>query len=354
MQLGIVIPCYNEQDVLPETSRRLGQLLDRLVGESLINAASRIYFVDDGSRDTTWSLIEQLTLRDARFCGVKLSRNRGHQNALLAGLLSAEGDALVSVDADLQDDLEVIADMVRLFKAGTDIVYGVRDDRTSDSAFKRFTAEFYDRVLATMGVDVVFNHADYRLLSRRAVSALGEFREVNLFLRGIVPQLGFRSEVVKYKRGERFAGESKYPLPKMLALALQGVTSFTAAPLRVITGLGSLVCFGSFVMVLWALGVRLFTDNALPGWASTVVPVYFLGGVQLLCLGVIGEYLAKIYLEVKARPRFMIDQLAGDRFLDANPSSGYVATIAHNPALPTRQRATSLHERDRVLISGGD
>jgi glycosyltransferase involved in cell wall biosynthesis len=310
VRLGIVVPCYNEQEVLDETARRLAALLDRLCSAGLIDRASAVYFVDDGSRDDTWPIIQRLS-SDPRFRGIKLSRNRGHQNALFAGLMNAEGDALISVDADLQDDLEVIEQMVRRFIDGIDIVYGVRSDRTTDTWFKRFTAESYYRVLSALGVQVVFNHADYRLLSRRALVALASYREVNLFLRGIIPQLGFRTATVEYARGERFAGESKYPLKKMVALALEGVTSFTAAPLRAITGLGFLVCLGSFGMVAWALLARLFTDAAMPGWASTVVPMYFLGGVQLLCLGVIGEYLAKIYTEVKARPRYLIDAVAG-------------------------------------------
>ncbi len=313
-QLGIVIPCYNEQEVLPETARRLKALLGQLAADDLIAESSRVYFVDDGSRDRTWPLIEQLAAEDPRFCGIKLARNRGHQNALIAGLLNAQGDALISIDADLQDDLGAIAEMLEAHRNGADIVYGVRDDRRADTWFKRQTAELYYRILAAMGVQIVFNHADYRLLSRRAVDALASFREVNLFLRGIVPQLGFKTAQVTYRRGERFAGESKYPLRKMVSLALQGVTSFTAAPLRFITGLGFLVCLGSFAMAGWAVVTRLFTDQALPGWASTVVPMYFLGGVQLLCLGVIGEYLAKIYSEIKARPRFVLDKVVGDGF----------------------------------------
>jgi polyisoprenyl-phosphate glycosyltransferase len=310
VRLGIVVPCYNEQEVLAETARRLEQLMSRLTAIELISPESTVYFVDDGSCDATWPMIQRLS-SDRRFRGIKLSRNRGHQNALLAGLMAAEGEAVVSVDADLQDDLNVIETMVRRFVDGVDIVYGVRSDRTTDSWFKRFTAESYYRVLAWLGVEVVFNHADYRLMSRRALRALAEYRETNLFLRGIIPQLGFTTATVEYARGERFAGETKYPLRKMIALALDGVTSFTAAPLRAITALGLIVCAGSFVLVAWALLARLLIDSAMPGWASTVVPIYFLGGVQLLCLGVIGEYLAKIYMEVKARPRFTVDTYAG-------------------------------------------
>jgi glycosyltransferase involved in cell wall biosynthesis len=311
VRLGIVVPCYNEQEVLGETARRLDELLSHLVSIKLISPESAVYFVDDGSRDATWSIIQALSA-NARFRGIKLSGNRGHQNALIAGLMTARGDAVISVDADLQDDLNVIETMVRRFMDGDDIVYGVRADRTSDSWFKRFTAESYYRVLSALGVGVVFNHADYRLLSRRALRALSDYREVNLFLRGIIPLLGFKASTVEYVRTERFAGESKYPLKRMVGLAVEGVTSFSAAPLRAITALGMLVCVGSFAMVAWAILVRMFSEKAMPGWASTVVPIYFLGGVQLLCIGIIGEYLAKIYMEVKARPRFIIEARAGD------------------------------------------
>jgi glycosyltransferase involved in cell wall biosynthesis len=338
VRLGIVVPCYNEQDVLDETARRLGALLDRMVDSGLIARSSAVYFVDDGSRDRTWEIIQRLSA-DPRMRGIKLTRNRGHQNALFAGLMDAEGDVLISVDADLQDDLNVMEDMLRLHIDGCDIVYGVRADRTTDTWFKRFTAESYYRALGALGVQVVFNHADYRLLSRRTLEALAGFKEVNLFLRGIIPQLGFRTATVEYARGERFAGESKYPLRKMLALALEGVTSFTAAPLRAITGLGFLVCLGSFAMVAWALLARLLTDAAMPGWASTVVPIYFLGGVQLLCLGVIGEYLAKIYMEVKARPRYLIDARAGGAPM-ALPGSN--DGLGHAPPASIRPSSTAV------------
>ena len=308
MRLAIVVPCYNEQEVLPEAASRLMGVLNRLAAKGRIAADSCIYFVDDGSKDSTWSIIAELAKRHPQVKGLKLSRNRGHQNALIAGLFHAQGDALVSIDADLQDDVDVIADMVEAYLSGCEVVYGVRGDRSSDSFFKRFTAEGYYRVLKTLGVDVVFNHADYRLLSRRAIEALREYREVNLFLRGVVPLLGFKSTTVSYARSERFAGESKYPLHKMLRLAAQGVTSFSATPLHLITWLGLAVCFLSFSLTLWVLGVRFFTDEAVPGWASTVVPIYFLGGVQLLCTGVIGEYLAKTYMEVKGRPRYIIEE----------------------------------------------
>jgi len=309
-QLAIVAPCYNEEAVLPETSRRLLGLLERLAGAGLVSTASRIYFVDDGSSDRTWDLIEELARAHPQVCGIKLSRNRGHQNALIAGLFTAEGDAIVSIDADLQDDVEVIREMVQRFHDGCDVVYGVRSDRSVDGLM-RYPAKLHYRLLRLMGAEVVLDHADFRLMSRRAIEALREYREVNLYVRGIVPMLGFRTATVAYTRAERFAGESKYSLRKLAALAFQGVTSFSAAPLRLITALGLLVCTGSFALVTWALWLRLFTDQIPPGWASTVVPIYFLGGVQLLCIGVIGEYLAKIYLEVKARPRFVIERIAG-------------------------------------------
>jgi glycosyltransferase involved in cell wall biosynthesis len=308
MQLAIVVPCYNEQEVLPETSRRLLGMLERLAADGLASAASRIYFVDDGSRDRTWSLIEELARTHPQICGIKLSRNRGHQNALIAGLFTAEGDAIVSIDADLQDDVEVIREMVQRYHEGCEIVYGARSDRAVDGLM-RFPAKLHYRLLRLLGAEVVLDHADFRLMSRRAIEALREYREVNLYVRGIVPMLGFKSAIVAYRRAERFAGESKYSVRKLASLAFQGVTSFSAAPLRLITALGLAVCAGSFALVLWALWVRLFTDQLVPGWASTVVPIYFLGGVQLLCIGVIGEYLAKIYLEVKARPRFVIERV---------------------------------------------
>jgi len=311
MKLAIVIPCYNEEAVLPETSSRLILLLSELISSGSISQDSYVLFVDDGSRDATWSIIEKLAAENGCFRGVKLSRNRGHQTALVAGLLAAEGDAIVSVDADLQDDLQAIEQMATAFKAGADVVYGVRKRRETDTFFKRFTAEGYYRLLEKLGVEIVFNHSDYRLLSRRAIDALRQFEERNLFLRGIIPQLGFPSAIVYFDRAERFAGESKYPLKKMLAFAWQGITSFSAAPLRAITGIGILISLGSFLVAAWALWIRFFSDSAVPGWTSTVVPMYFLGGVQLLCIGIIGEYLAKIYVEVKRRPHYFIEKTVG-------------------------------------------
>jgi glycosyltransferase involved in cell wall biosynthesis/putative flippase GtrA len=309
VSLGVVVPCYNEEEVLSETWARLERLLVSLISKGIISTTSRIYFVDDGSRDKTWHIIEQFAAQNPLVKGIKLSRNRGHQNALLAGLLTAEGDVLVSIDADLQDDLGAIESMLQAHRAGYDIVYGARSSRDTDTYFKRLTARSFYHLMRVMGVDIVFDHADFRLMNRPVLEALRDFSEVNLFLRGIIPQLGYKSTVVYYNRAERFAGESKYPLGKMLAFAWQGITSFSAAPLRFITGLGFIVSAGSFIVTLWGLWVRFFTNQALPGWASTVLPIYFLGGIQLLCLGIIGEYLAKIYLEAKRRPRFVIEKI---------------------------------------------
>src|SRR5690242_3237315 len=296
-RLAIVVPCFNEEEVLPETARRLGMLLDRLRRAGRIAAGSRVVFIDDGSRDGTWGLIEQLSRDDERIGGIKLSRNRGHQNALLAGLFTVDGDVLVSVDADLQDDVEVIEEMLSEHARGMHVVYGVRNDRSSDGLFKRASALGFYRTIRALGVESVYNHADFRLLSRRAVDALKDFREVNLFLRGIVPLIGFTSSVVYYTRMERLAGTSKYPLRKMLALALDAVTSFSVVPLRLISALGFVVFLFSAAMGLWTLGVRLFTDRAVPGWTSTLLPIYVLGGLQILCIGVLGEYLGKVYQE---------------------------------------------------------
>lgn len=309
VNLSVVVPCYNEEEVLPETVTRLAQVLEGLRAAGKISEASRVYFVDDGSRDKTWRLIEDFVAAGKPVVGVKLSRNRGHQNALLAGLFSAEGDAIVSVDADLQDDLGAIEKMLDAHMQGADVVYGVRRRRDTDTFFKRFTAESFYKVIAFMGAQTVFNHADYRLMSRRAVEALKEYREVNLFLRGIVPLIGYTSAVVEYDRAARFAGESKYPLKKMLALSAEAITSFSVYPLRLISLMGFCVSAGSVAVTLWALFVAITNDRAVPGWASTVLPIYFLGGVQLLALGVIGEYVGKIYMETKGRPRFVVERI---------------------------------------------
>lgn len=306
--LTIVVPCYNEEAVLPETQIRLLGVLDELEDKNFINNESQIVFVDDGSKDNTWQLIELASETNKRINGLKLSRNRGHQNAVLAGMLTVTGDIIITIDADLQDDLKAIEKMVVAHNQGAAIVYGVRKKRETDTPFKRITAEGYYKLLAKFGVEIVFNHADYRLMSRRVIEALREYDEVNLFLRGIIPQLGYQTAIVYYDRNERFAGESKYPIGKMLALAWQGVTSFSTTPLRMITTLGFLISAGSFAFTIWAIGIRIFSDQAVPGWASTVVPIYLLGGIQLLCIGIIGEYLGKIYTETKKRPRYSIEK----------------------------------------------
>jgi glycosyltransferase involved in cell wall biosynthesis len=310
-KLTIVVPCYNEEAVLPETGKRLHALLADMTSRGLVAGSSHVLFVDDGSKDSTWALIDRMANDSPGFRGLKLSRNRGHQNALLAGLFAADGDIVVSIDADLQDDLNAIEKMIDAHLKGADVVYGVRRQRETDTFFKRITAESYYRLLGRFGVEIVFNHADFRLLSRRVLDALASYGETNLFLRGIVPQLGFPSAIVYYDRTERFAGESKYPIGKMLSLAWQGITSFSSAPLRAITGLGLLVSAGSIGFTLWALWVRLMTNDAVPGWASTVVPIYFLGGVQLLCIGILGEYVAKLYMESKRRPRYFVEKRSG-------------------------------------------
>lgn len=326
--VSLVLPCYNEQEVLGETTSRLSSLLARLKLLNQISPDSAIYYVDDGSRDRTWELIQEYSSTHPDVCGVKLSRNRGHQNALLCGLMTVPGDVLISLDADLQDDVEAIPQMIAAYKAGAEIVYGVRRKRTTDTFFKRFTAEGYYKLLAAMGVQVVFNHADYRLMSRRALQCLADYKEVHLFLRGMVPLLGFKTATVEFDRCARFAGESKYPLSKMLSLAWQGVTSFSSYPLRLITGVGALVSLVSLALAAWALMVRLFSDDALPGWASTVVPMYLLGGIQLLSLGVIGEYLAKVYEASKNRPRFHVERICGRPF-----------TLGQAPARQAHQEA---------------
>jgi len=309
LEVGIVIPAYNEEAVIQQTAQFITRTVDRLILAGKAAQHSRIWFVDDGSTDRTWEILEELARQNARIRAIKLSRNRGHQNALLAGLLTASGDLIVSMDADMQDDVAAIERMIDEYARGNDLVYGVRQRRDTDTFFKRNTALAFYRLLRLMGVETVENHADYRLMSRRAIEALGEFGEVNLFLRGIVPLIGLRSSKVYYDRKERFAGESKYPLRKMLKLAWDAVTSFSVVPLRAITVIGALVFMGSMALSLWVLWVRLATDNALPGWASVVLPMAVIGGGQILSLGVIGEYLAKVYAETKHRPRYLIEKV---------------------------------------------
>ena len=330
-----MVPCYNEETVLPETARRLRALLDDLVSAGRIAAGSYACFVDDGSKDQTWATIRGLQATAGPFGGLKLSRNRGHQNALLAGLMAVEGDLVVSVDADLQDDLQAIHAMLDEAAAGADIVYGVRSARHADTALKRLTAQGYYRLLHRLGVDVVYDHADFRLMSRRAIEELREYGESNLFLRALVPQLGFQTAIVTYERTERFAGTSKYPLRKMLALAWDGVTSFSTGPLRLVTALGAITSVFALALTVWALAATVVFKATVPGWASVVIPVYLVCGVQLLSLGVIGEYVGKIYLETKRRPRFHVSETLLPRPAAPGNPSDPGRTGASNPALVT-------------------
>ena len=311
--LYVVVPCYKEEAVLPETAKRLGAKLRGLIAEGKISNRSRALFVNDGSKDRTWEIIQALHAEDHLFSGVNLSRNRGHQNALLAGLTTAArfADVTISMDADLQDDINAMDRMLDAYHAGCDVVYGVRSSRKTDTFFKRFTAEAFYKLMRGMGVDIVFNHADYRLMSRRAVEGLCEFEEVNLFLRGMVPLVGFISTTVEYERAPRFAGESKYPLKKMLAFALDGITSFSVKPLRLILSVGLVIFLLSIVMLLWTL-IRRIAGHTVTGWASLMWSIWMIGGIQLLSLGVIGEYIGKVYGESKRRPRFIIERVIND------------------------------------------
>ena len=309
----LVIPCYNEEEVLPETSKRLKIKINGLIEAGTISPDSRILFVDDGSKDRTWDMISYLHSIDSIFSGLKLSRNRGHQNALLAGLMTVKDlcDAAISLDADLQDDVEVIDRFIENFHDGCDVVYGVRRERKTDSFFKRTTAVGFYRFMQAMGVDIVFNHADYRLMSKRALEALSGYREVNLFLRGMVPLIGFKSSVVEYDRAERFAGESKYPLKKMLSFAADGITSFSVKPLRLITVFGSVVTFLAVLALIYALVAAIIGTDI--GMFALAASIWLLAGVQLICLGIIGSYIGRIYSEVKQRPRFIIEKLLNKR-----------------------------------------
>ena len=305
----LVIPCYNEEAVLPETVKELTAELKGMMDKGLATGESRMLFVDDGSKDRTWSLIEGFHAENPLVTGLKLAHNRGHQNALLAGLMTAKElcDCAISLDADLQDDIHVLPQFVQKFSEGCDVVYGVRNKRDTDTWFKRTTAEGFYKVMQHLGVETVYNHADYRLLSRRALDALSEYKEVNLFLRGIVPLIGYRSDYVYYDRHERFAGESKYPLKKMISFAVDGITSFSVKPLRIIANLGIVVSIASVIGLLYAL-ISYFTGSAVSGWTAIVCSIWLLGGIQMLCLGVVGEYIGKIYSEVKGRPRYRIEK----------------------------------------------
>ena len=319
MKLSVVIPCYNEEAVLDECAARVLAVLQALSAKGKISPDSNLWLVDDGSSDRTWQLIESLAAGHANVTGVKLSRNRGHQNALLAGLLSADGDAVISLDADLQDDISVIEQMVDAHMAGHEVVFGVRRNRTQDSLFKRWSARRYYGLLRLLGVEVVPDHAEFRLMGRAVLRALAEYPESNLFLRGLVPQLGFRAAQVSYDRQQRLAGDTKYPLGRMLGLGIDGITSFSAVPLRMIAALGGLLFLVSMGVSAWVLIVKLFTDHAVPGWASTTLPIYALGGVQLLSLGLVGEYVAKIYMEVKRRPRYIVERTTSRQSPAPNP-----------------------------------
>ncbi len=307
--IGIVSPCYNEELVLGETSLQLNKVIIDLIAQKHISEKSFVAFIDDGSNDKTWCLIEEKAKEFSHIKGLKLAKNVGHQNALLAGLLTFkdEANALISIDSDLQDDVSVIKDMILKFISGIDVVYGVRKERSTDTYFKRNTALLFYNLMKKMRVNIIHNHADYRLCSSRVLNALAEFKEVNLFIRGIIPTIGFNKDVVYYDRLERFAGESKYPFHKMAAFAWNGITSFSNYPLKLVTIIGFVIFCFCLIMTGYAL-LALYTGNVIPGWVSTVLPMYFLGGVQLFCLGIIGEYIGKIYSEVKQRPRYFIDK----------------------------------------------
>jgi len=313
MRLSIVVPCYNEAAVLADSVQRLRQVLEELRGEGKVEPGSNLWLIDDGSSDDTWALIQRFAAAHPDITGVKLSRNCGHQNALLAGIEHADGDAVITLDADLQDDIAAIEAMVDAHAAGCEVVFGVRRDRGRDSAFKRGSARAYYRLLRWLGVEVVPDHADFRLLGSKARAALLAHPEGNLFLRGLVPRLGFRSTRVFYDRQARARGRSKYSLARMFGLGIDGITSFSAVPLRMIAGLGACLFVVAMGVSVWVLAVRLFTDRALPGWASTTLPIYVLGGVQLLSLGLVGEYVAKIHMEVKRRPRYLVEQWTGEQ-----------------------------------------
>lgn len=310
MKLGIVIPCYNEEEGLAETTKQLQILLDKMVKNQEVTEDSFICYVDDGSKDRTWELIQKFKAESTRIKGIKLSRNFGHQNALIAGLmqLKDEADALISMDADLQDDIEVVRKFVAKYKDGYHVVYGVRDDRTTDTKFKRGTAELFYKFQDFMGIESISNHADYRLLSKKALNALAQFKEINLFIRGIVPLLGFKSCSVYYARGERFAGETKYPLKKMITFALDGIASFSIVPLRIITLLGFILFLLSLFVIGWIVFDKIVFDTAVRGWSSTMASIYFIGGIQIMSIGIIGEYVGRNFQETKKRPRYIIDE----------------------------------------------
>lgn len=306
--IWLVIPCYNEEAVLSETSSKLKDIMERMIANKKISEESKIVFVNDGSKDKTWDIIKKLHSENKIFSGINLSRNRGHQNALLAGLLTSKdyADAVISLDADLQDDVNVIEQFIDQFYNGHDVVYGVRSSRKTDTFFKKFTAEGFYKVMKFLGVNIVFNHADYRLMSKRALEGLEEFEEVNLFLRGIVPLIGYPSTIVEYERHERFAGESKYPLKKMLSFAFDGITSFSVKPIKMILNIGVILFAISIIMMIWSL-VSKIQGNTIAGWTSLMYSIWMIGGIQLISIGFVGEYIGKIYEETKKRPRYIIE-----------------------------------------------
>jgi glycosyltransferase involved in cell wall biosynthesis len=306
-KLYIVIPCYNEEEVLYETTKRLAEKMNSLISKKVISKDSKVMYVNDGSKDKTWEMIKEISAKNKLFVGLCLSRNRGHQNALLAGLMTAKNyaDIVISMDADLQDDINAVDRFIEEYEKGNDVVYGVRSKREKDTFFKKFTAETFYKLMKKMGVDIVFNHADYRLMSKRALDALEQFEEVNLFLRGIVPLIGYKSSTVMYERNERFAGESKYPLKKMLAFAFDGITSFSVKPIRMIFTLGVIMFIVSLMIMAYSL-IRYFGGNTVSGWTFIIISIWMIAGVQMLSLGIVGEYVGKIYNETKKRPRFII------------------------------------------------
>lgn len=312
--LYLVIPCYNEEEVLADTAGKLDKKMKELMAEGLIDVKSRIIFVNDGSMDLTWKIIEDLHNKDTLFGGINLTRNRGHQNALLAGLMTVKDDAdiVISLDADLQDDINVFEEMLRKNNEGYDVVYGVRNDRKKDSFFKRHTAQMFYKLTNKLGGDLIYNHADFRLMSRRALEGLAQFEEVNLFLRGIVPLIGYPSTIVEYERKERLAGKSKYPLKKMMSFAIEGITSLSIKPMRFVTGMGIFVFLVSIVMMIYAF-VSYFTGRVVAGWTSILISVWAIGGMVLLGLGIVGSYIGKIYLETKKRPRYIVEKYINER-----------------------------------------
>lgn len=312
-KLYLAIPCYNEEAVLRDTASKLLNKYNKMIEEGKISFESKIVFIDDGSKDNTWKIISQLHKENNVFQGIKLSCNRGHQNALLCGLITLKdkADAVISIDADLQDDINAFDAMIDRFENGCDVVYGVRSKRETDTFFKKFTAECFYKIINKMGAKVIFNHADFRLMSKKALEAFSLYKETNIFLRGMIPLIGFKYDIVTYERSERLAGESKYPLKKMLALAWEGITSLSIQPIRFITALGAIVFAVSFIMILYSL-ISYFIGVAVSGWASTLCSIWAIGGLQLLAMGIIGEYIGKIYLETKSRPRFIIEEYLED------------------------------------------